>query len=86
LSDNYFTDYTEVNGVDSLGNIIYGNDYSDNSIILTPDVIANISLNYFTTGNLNAYVSLQYIGEQYLDNSENERKNPDAGNMNPDIR
>ena len=78
LSDNYFTDYTEVNGVDSAGNIIYGNDYSGNSIILTPDIIANISLNYFTDNALNAYVSLQYIGKQYLDNSENERKNPDA--------
>lgn len=81
LSDNYFTDYTEVNGVDSLGNIIYGNDYSDNSIILTPDIIANVSLNYFTSDKLNAYFSLQYIGKQYLDNSENERKNPDAVNQ-----
>ncbi|MEZ4688838.1 MAG: hypothetical protein R3A12_01110 [Ignavibacteria bacterium] len=29
---------------------------------------------------MNAYISLQSIGKQYLDNSENERKNPDAKN------
>jgi len=81
LSDNYFKTYTEINGADSAGNIIYGNDYSGNSIILTPDIIGNISLNYFTSAGLNAYISLQYIGEQYLDNSENDRKNPDLRNQ-----
>ncbi len=77
LSDNYFTDYREVTGADSAGNIIYGNDFSGNNIILTPDIIGNLSLNYNSGSGINAYISLQYIGKQYLDNSENERKNPD---------
>ena len=81
LSQNYFTDFIEINGVDSSGNIIYGNDYSDNQIILTPNVIGNISLNYFLNNGTGGYVSLQYIGKQYLDNSENERKNPDVRNQ-----
>src|SRR5699024_4132418 len=76
LSDNYFKEYVEINGIDSSGNIIYGNDYSGNRIILTPDVITNLSLNYFSTRGLNVYISLQHIGKQYLDNSEDERKNP----------
>jgi len=81
LSNNYFTDFVEINGVDSAGNIIYGNDYTDNQIILTPNIIGNISLNYFLNNGTGGYVSLQYIGKQYLDNSENERKNPDVRNQ-----
>ena len=78
LSDNYFTDYTEILGADSTGNIIYGNNYSDNQILLNPNIIANLSLNYFSNSGIGAYVSVQHIGQQYLDNSENERKNPAA--------
>ena len=78
LSDNYFKDYREINGADSLGNLIYGNDYSGNKILLTPQVIGNLSLNFNSDFGLGAYVTMQYIGKQYLDNSENERKNPDA--------
>ncbi|MEP7146255.1 MAG: TonB-dependent receptor, partial [bacterium] len=74
LSQNIFKKYVEVNGVDSTGNIIYGNDYSDNKILLTPDIIGNLSLNFFQKG-FGAYISLRHIGKQYLDNSENERKN-----------
>ncbi|MBK8551091.1 MAG: TonB-dependent receptor [Ignavibacteria bacterium] len=77
LSQNYFTDFVEIVGADSLGNIIYGNDYSDNQIILTPNFIGNIQLNYMNNFGVNAYISLQSIGQQYLDNSENERKNPE---------
>lgn len=77
LSQNYFKEYTEVLGVDSIGSVIYGNDYSDNRILLTPDLIGNISLNYFTDFGLGFYFSAQHIGKQYLDNSENERKNFD---------
>ena len=80
LSNNYFTDFTEINGVDSTGNIIYGNDYSDNQILLTPNFIGNLQLNYTNIIGVNAYISLQSIGKQYLDNSENERKNPEAKN------
>ena len=82
LSDNYFTDYREVSGADSSGNIIYGNDYTDNKILLTPGVIGNLTLNYSDDHGINAYLSLQHIGKQYLDNSENERKNPEIRNQN----
>jgi len=82
LSDNYFTDYREVSGADSSGNIIYGNDYTDNKILLTPGVIGNLTLNYSDDRGINAYISLQHIGKQYLDNSENERKNPEIRNQN----
>ncbi len=80
FSKNYFTEYTEVLGADSLGNIIYGNDYSDNRILLNPDLIGNLSLNYYTDYGLGFYLSMQHIGKQYLDNSENERKNPAVKN------
>lgn len=76
VSDNYFTEYVEVLGADSLGNIIYGNDYSDNQILLNPGMIANVSLNYFAPSGVGAFITMQHIGMQYLDNSENERKNP----------
>ena len=78
LSDNYFVDYVEKKGVDSIGNVIYGNDYSGNQILLNPQVIGNLSLNYNSMFGLGAYVTMQYIGKQYLDNSENEKKNPSA--------
>lgn len=81
LSQNYFTEYREVLGVDSAGSILYGNDYSDNRILLTPDLIGNLSLNYYTDFGLGFYFSVQHIGKQYLDNSENERKNPAARNI-----
>ncbi|MEO6695166.1 MAG: TonB-dependent receptor [Ignavibacteria bacterium] len=80
LSENYFEDYKEISGLDSSGNIIYGNDYSGNKIILNPELIGNFSLNYFPDYGLNAYVAIQYIGKQYLDNSQNERKNPNRKN------
>lgn len=76
FSENYFKDYVEVLGRDSLGNVIYGNDYSGNKILLSPQLIANISLNLRTERGIYAYLSLQHIGKQYLDNSENEKKNP----------
>ncbi|MFA5404429.1 MAG: TonB-dependent receptor [Ignavibacteria bacterium] len=78
LSDNYFKEYTEINGVDTLGNIIYGNDYSENKILLNPQLIGNLSLNFNSDFGLGAYITMQYIGKQYLDNSENDRKNPEA--------
>jgi iron complex outermembrane recepter protein len=76
VSDNYFKDYKEVIGVNSQGGIIYGNDYSDNKILLSPQIIGNLSLNYFTDFGVGFYVAIQHIGKQYIDNSENERKNP----------
>lgn len=80
VSDNYFNEYIEKLGVDSAGNIIYGNDYSGNRILLSPSVIGNLSLNYFADNGIGAYIGMQHIGRQYLDNSENEVKNPSARN------
>ena len=78
VSDNYFKEYREILGTDGSGNVIYGNDYSDNKILLNPSVIGNLTLGYQTNFGLNVYLSMQHIGKQYLDNSENERKNPAA--------
>jgi iron complex outermembrane receptor protein len=80
VSDNYFKEYTEILGADSAGNVIYGNDYSGNKILLTPGTIGNLSLNYNDNDGVYAYVSVQYVGKQFLDNSEDERKNPVAKN------
>lgn len=80
LSQNYFKEYREILGADSLGNIIFGNDYSDNRILLTPDIIGNLSLNYYTDFGFGFYIAMQYVGKQYLDNSEDERKNPSVRN------
>ncbi|MFC2092915.1 TonB-dependent receptor [Bacteroidota bacterium] len=81
LSENYFTEYREVLGTDSLGKIIYGNDYSDNTILLNPGIIGNISLSYYNDLGTGIYFSMQHVGKQYLDNSENDRKNPNAHNQ-----
>ena len=81
LSDNYFVDYREVTGVDNSGNIIYGNDYSGNNIILNPQILANLSLNYQTDFGVGAFISINTVGKQYLDNSENEIKNPSLRNV-----
>lgn len=78
LSQNFFKEYRELLGTDSTGAVIYGNDYSDNKILLSPDVIGNLSLNYQTSFGLGLNFSMQYISRQYLDNTENERKNPEA--------
>ncbi len=80
LSDNYFKEYVEVLRADSSGNVVYGNDHSGNKILLTPGTIGNLSLNYNNTSGFYAYVTLQYVGKQYLDNSEDERKNADVRN------
>ena len=77
-SENYYKSYISVKGIDEQGNIIYGADYSGNKILLSPQLIGNLSLN-FTYGNgLFAYIGMQHIGKQYLDNTENEKKNPAA--------
>jgi iron complex outermembrane receptor protein len=82
ISKNYFVEYREILGSDSLGRIMYGNDYSGNRILLNPDIIGNLSLNYFNPNyGLSLYFGVQYIGRQYLDNSENELKNPSARNV-----
>jgi iron complex outermembrane recepter protein len=77
LSDNYFRTYIEKNRIDTLGNL-YGNDYSGNHILLTPQIIGNLSLSFNYGNEINAYITMQYIGMQYLDNSENEKKNPET--------
>jgi iron complex outermembrane receptor protein len=77
LTDNYFKKYIEKTSIDTNGNI-YGNDYSGNQILLNPQIIGNLSLNYNSDFGIYAYITMQYIGKQFLDNSENERKTPEA--------
>lgn len=81
LSQNFFKEYREKLGVDNNGNIIYGNDYSDNRILLSPEIIGNLSMNYNSDFGIGFYISLQHIGRQYLDNTENERKTPSNRNV-----
>jgi iron complex outermembrane recepter protein len=77
LSDNYFKKFFEKTSIDTNG-VIYGNDYSGNQILLNPQIIGNLSLNYNSESGIYAFITMQYIGKQYLDNSENERKTPEA--------
>ncbi|MGV8018668.1 MAG: TonB-dependent receptor domain-containing protein [Ignavibacteria bacterium] len=77
-SENYYKTYIAQEGIDELGNIIYGADYSGNKILLNPQIITNLSLNFTYGRGFNAYVTMQYVGKQYLDNTENEKKNPEA--------
>jgi iron complex outermembrane receptor protein len=77
LTDNYFLNYFEKNSIDTLG-VIHGNDYSGNKILLNPRIIGNLALNINTETGFSAYLAIQYIGKQFIDNSENEKKNPDA--------
>jgi iron complex outermembrane recepter protein len=77
LTDNYFKTYFETVGMNAQGNI-YGADYSGNRILLNPQIIGNLTLNFNYSIGINAYINMQYIGKQYLDNSENEKKNPNA--------
>lgn len=81
LSENYFNEYREILGADSSGNIIYGNDFSGNKILLTPGIVGNLNINYSNKYGMSAYFGMQYIGKQYLDNSENERKDPSLRNQ-----
>ena len=81
FSENYFNEYKEILGRDTSGNIIYGNDYSGNKILLNPGIIGNLALGYNTDFGLGFNISMQYIGKQYLDNSEDERKNPSIKNL-----
>jgi iron complex outermembrane receptor protein len=76
LSDNYFKKYIEKTFIDTNG-VVYGNDYSGNKILLNPGIIGNLSVNYMPASGVYAYLTAQYIGQQYLDNSENEKKNPE---------
>lgn len=75
LSNNYFLEYVETKGIDSIGRVIKGKDYSGNQIMLTPQTIGNFTISLTSEMGFSAYLSAQYIGRQYLDNSENERKN-----------
>ena len=71
LSRNEFDDYHEY--VDS----VTVNDFSGNSIAGFPDRLINATLGYRRGGAL-ASLSLVEVGRQFLDNSEDNRKNPAA--------
>jgi iron complex outermembrane receptor protein len=74
MSQNYFVTYLEhTYDVDTSGNYIsYKRD--GNTIAGFPDIIANARLQY-ESNNFSITISFQHVGKQYIDNSENERKN-----------
>ena len=69
LSHNQFDDYIE--HVDSTT----VNDYSGNSIAGFPNRLANVTLGY-RRGGVGAFLTMVETGRQYLDNTEDNRKNP----------
>ncbi len=69
LSRNRFVDYDEF--VDSTT----VNDFSGNRIAGFPDRIANVTVGYRRSGARVA-LTVNEVGRQYLDNSEDNRKNP----------
>jgi iron complex outermembrane receptor protein len=77
-SENRFLDYREFV---SAG--VY-NDYGGNAIALFPDRMANVTLGY-RRGGSRAALTVVETGRQYLDNSEDNRKNP-ALNEAPDYQ
>jgi iron complex outermembrane receptor protein len=74
LSKNYFVKYTEhTYDTDALGNYLsYVRD--DNSIANFPDVIANARALY-EYGEASIALTMQHVGRQFIDNSENEKNN-----------
>ncbi|HYQ96333.1 MAG TPA: TonB-dependent receptor [Candidatus Eisenbacteria bacterium] len=69
LSRNRFMEYLEY--VDSTT----VNDYSGNTIAGFPDRIANVTVG-FRRGSARAALTVNEVGRQYLDNSEDNRKDP----------
>jgi hypothetical protein len=69
LSENFFDEYLEF--VDSTT----VNDYSENSIAGFPNRLANVTLGY-RRGGVYGGLTLVETGRQYLDNTEDNRKNP----------
>lgn len=69
LSENFFDEYLEF--VDSTT----VNDYSGNSIAGFPNRLANVTLGY-RKGGVYGGLTVVEIGRQYLDNTEDNRKNP----------
>lgn len=69
LSRNRFDEYEEF--VDS----VTVNDLSGNVIAGFPDRLANLTVGY-RRGGLGASIGLVEVGRQYLDNTEDNRKNP----------
>jgi iron complex outermembrane receptor protein len=78
-SKNTFIKYTEhTYDVDIGGNYVsYVRD--GNHIAGFPDIIANARVHYEMEW-FSATLSMQHVGQQYIDNSENERQNPSARN------
>jgi iron complex outermembrane receptor protein len=73
LSRNEFDDYKEYVQVDSV--TVAVNDYAENTIAGFPDRLVNVTLGY-RRGALLASLGLVEVGRQYLDNTEDNAKNP----------
>jgi iron complex outermembrane recepter protein len=69
LSENFFDEYQE------FVNDTTVNDYSGNSIAGFPNRLANVTLGY-RRGGVYGGLTVVEIGRQYLDNTEDNRKNP----------
>ncbi|MCK5051206.1 MAG: TonB-dependent receptor [Candidatus Cloacimonetes bacterium] len=68
-SDNYFEEFIMYDWGEEI-------DLSGNTIAGFPSVISNGKLAY-NNGNLNLFAQMQYVGKQYLDNTENEDRTID---------
>ena len=69
LSRNRFKDYKEFLGPGAF------NDYGGNAIATFPDRLANLTVGY-RRGGARAALTVSEVGRQYLDNSEDSRKDP----------
>jgi len=69
LSRNRFEEYKEYIGPDVF------NDYGGNAIATFPDRLANLTVGY-KRGGAGAALTVSEVGRQYLDNSEDSRKDP----------
>ncbi len=68
-SDNYFEKFIMYDWGEEI-------DLSGNTIAGFPSIISNGKLAY-NNGNLNLFTQMQYVGKQYLDNTENEDRRID---------
>ena len=77
-SDNYFEDFTMYDWNDAWE--VVEVDYSGNTIAGFPSIITSGKWAY-RTSEISVFTQLQYVGKQYLDNTENEDRTIDAYNV-----
>lgn len=80
LSRNRFEEYREYVYDYTLGAVVGTLDHSGNTIALFPSRMANVTLG-FERGGVRAGLTLVETGKQYLDNTEDNRKDPALRNV-----